>query len=40
MKRRLGFAFALVALLACGAADASAQARRVRLKIDGYLCGN
>jgi len=40
MWRRFGPALALVALLACGAGEASAQARRVRLKIDGYLCGN
>ena len=40
MKRRLSFALVALALLAGGAGEARAQARRVRMKIDGYLCGN
>jgi hypothetical protein len=40
MKKRLGFALALLVLLFGGASEGRAQARRVRMKIDGYLCGN
>ena len=43
MKRRLSFALValvLLVLIGGGASEGRAQARRVKMKIDGYLCGN
>jgi hypothetical protein len=40
MKRRLTRALVGLLLLACASGDARAQVVRVRMKIDGYLCGN
>jgi hypothetical protein len=41
MKKFMTFAFvAALVLLAGGARSGEAQVRRVRMKIDGYLCGN
>ncbi len=40
MKRRLSTALALLVLLFGGASESRAEARRVKMKIDGYLCGN
>ncbi len=40
MKKRFVLAFTVLALLFGGAGEGRAQARRVKMKIDGYLCGN
>ena len=40
MKRKLAFMLVALVLLFGGASEGRAQARRVKMKIDGYLCGN
>jgi hypothetical protein len=40
MKRFLTAALAGLVLLFGGASTGRAEARRVKMKIDGYLCGN
>jgi len=40
MKRGLTLALAGLALLLTATTGGHAQARRVKMKIDGYLCGN
>ncbi len=40
MKSKFVIALTALVLLCGGASEGRAQARRVKMKIDGYLCGN
>ncbi|MGB8508828.1 MAG: hypothetical protein WCD76_10505 [Pyrinomonadaceae bacterium] len=40
MRRLLTTTLLVFVMLAVGASDGRAQARRVKMRIDGYLCGN
>jgi hypothetical protein len=40
MKRTPAYMLVALVLLFGGASEGRAQARRVKMKIDGYLCGN
>jgi len=40
MKRQITLMLIGLVLLFGGASESRAQARRVKMKIDGYLCGN